>query len=197
MNWPDVLAVPGFSSAANRRLLNTAVAMVALSKPGVRILEVGSHFGSTAVAMCYDNAVASIHLIDNQSEFGQTFATLVENVHRFNLPATTHSFDYFAPLHPDIFGGTKFDVYHYDGPHAEHQHAAELSIALPHLADRFLYVVDDYSWPEVRRGCDTGLAALQGRVIVTHRNVFDSEKLNDAEGFWNGVLFAWCEKVPV
>lgn len=188
--WQNVLDLDGFSSAKNRGLLNRAVSSIQRA----RILEVGSHFGSTAAAMCHGNDVECIHLVDNQSEFGSTLTRLAENVQRFGLPATIHDLDYFAPLHPDTFGGVKFNVYHYDGPHGEEQHATELEIAWPHLDESFLYIVDDYSWEQVHRGCDAGIAALGGRVSVRFRERFESNRMNDADGYWNGVLMMWCRK---
>ena len=189
-SWLDALALPGFSSSANRRLLNDAVATV----PQARILEVGSYKGSTAVAMCHGNDVECIHMIDNHSEFGDTRAELRETCERFGLPATIHDLDWFAPLPADTFGGTTFNVYLYDGPHEEHHHARELAIAWPHLADAFVYIVDDYSWEQVHRGCDAGMLALGGRMNVVSRNVYPSHAMNDAAGYWNGLLVAWCEK---
>lgn len=188
--WFDALSLQGFSSANTRTVLNRAVSTV----PRARILEVGSFKGSTAAAMCFGNDVECIHCIDNHSEFGDTRAELLHVCQRFDLPATIHDLDYFAPLPINAFGGTKFNVYHYDGPHDEEQHAAELAIALPHLADAFIYIVDDYSWDKVHRGCDAGLRALAGRVSVGSRNVYESKTLNDSEGYWNGLLVAWCEK---
>jgi len=190
MTWEDVLAVPGYSSPLTRAVLNRAVSTV----PRARILEVGSFKGSTAAAMCFGNGVECIHCIDNHSEFGDTRAELRDACQQFALPATIHDIDFFAPLPLNVFGGTKFNVYHYDGPHDEEQHASELAIALPHLADAFLYIVDDYSWERVHRGCDAGLLALAGKVNVISggllgRNVYESKTMND-----NGLLVAWCEK---
>jgi hypothetical protein len=188
--WSDVLAVEGFSSAPVRSVLNCAVATV----PRARILEVGSYMGSTAVAMCHGNSVECIHMVDNHSEFGRTHAALAGTAHRFGLPAVLHDFDWFAPLAGDVFGGTKFNVYLYDGSHEEEHHARELAVAWPHLADEFLYIVDDYSWPEVRRGCDAGIIAAGDSLRITKRNVYESSVMNDRAGYWNGLLVAWCEK---
>jgi hypothetical protein len=188
--WSDVLDIHGFSSVANRMLLNQVVATV----PQARILEVGSHKGSTAAAMCFGNQVECIHLVDNHSEFGDTRAALRGTCERFGMPATIHDLDWLAPLPHDAFGGTRFNVYLYDGSHDEEHHSRELAIAWPHLADSFVYIVDDYSWEQVHRGCDAGLLALGDKINVVSRNVYPSDRLNDADGYWNGVLVAWCEK---
>jgi hypothetical protein len=189
--WADVLAVPGFSSAAIRSILNTSVKSVTPA----RILEVGSFMGSTAVAMCHENIVEVIHMVDNHSEFGQTSAALAGTAHRFGLPAVLHDFDWFQPLPDNVFGGTTFNAYFYDGSHNEADHARELSIALPHLEDAFLYMVDDFTVHEkVSRGCKAGLLALADKVEVVSRMVYESSTENDANGYWNGLLVAWCRK---
>jgi hypothetical protein len=190
LSWSDVLSIEGMSSSANRKILNDAVAVV----PRARILEVGSWKGSTAVAMCFGNDVSCIHMVDNHSEFGDTRNQLKQTCDRFGLPAAIHDFDWFSPLPADVFGGTKFNVYLYDGPHEEEHHARELAIALPHLADSFVYAVDDYSWEKVHRGCDAGMLTLGESVRVTRRSVYPSDRINDAAGYWNGLLVAWCEK---
>ena len=188
--WDDVLAVSGFSSAKVRRVLNAAVRAV----PHARILEVGSYLGSTAVAMCHENHVDSIHMVDNHSEFGRTDAYLRATCERFGMPAVIHDLDWFSPLPANVFGGELFDVYLYDGPHEEERHAEELAIAWPHLADSFVYIVDDYSWEKVRRGCDAGIAAMGDRVTVITKDMYPSESINDLSGYWNGLLVAWCVK---
>ena len=188
--WNDVLAVPGLSSAFIRQVLRASVSTI----PRPKILEVGSWKGSTGVAMCYGNDPVCIHMVDNHSEFGDTRQELADTCQRFGLPATIHDLDWFAPLPADVFGGTRFSVYLYDGPHEEERHAAELAIAWPHLADEFLYIVDDYSWPQVRAGCNAGLLAMSDRLKVGSKNIYDSNVTNDSTGFWNGLLVAWCEK---
>lgn len=190
-SWLDALALPGFSSSANRRLLNDAVAAV----PQARILEVGSYKGSTAVAMCHGNDVECIHMIDNHSEFGDTRAELRETCERFGLPATIHDRDWFAALPADTFGGTTFNVYLYDGPHDREHHAAELERALPYLEREFLYMVDDFSWPRVREGCIEGVQRLAGRVAIDRAVELQSFTQNDAAGYWNGMWMAWMRKV--
>jgi hypothetical protein len=32
-------------------------------------------------------------------------------------------------------------------------------------------------------------------VIVTLRERYESNTMNDRDGYWNGVMLAWCEKV--
>jgi hypothetical protein len=189
--WSDVFAVPGFSSQAIRLTLNASVKAMAPA----RILEVGSYMGSNAVAMCHENIVQTIHMVDNHSEFGRTDAAIAGTAHRFGLPAVLHDLNWFYTLPDNVFGGTKFNVYFYDGNHAESAHRYELEIALPHLDDAFLYMVDDFTvHPHVRRGCEAGLLALADKVEVVSRMVYESSTENDVDGFWNGLLVAWCRK---
>jgi hypothetical protein len=189
--WADVLAVPGFSSLAIRSTLNASVKRM---QPA-RILEVGSYMGSTAVAMCHENIVEVIHMVDNHSEFGQTSAALAGTAYRFGLPAVLHDLNWFQPLPDNVFGGTTFNVYFYDGSHGEEDHARELAVALPHLEDSFLYMVDDFTIHEkVSRGCKAGLRSLADKVEVVSSIVYESTIENDAHGHWNGLFVAWCRK---
>lgn len=190
-DWVDVLEVEGMSSLANRSILNQAVA----GTRNARILEVGSWKGASAVSMCFGNSVECIHMVDNHSEFGDTRDALQSTCRRFELPAVIHDLDWFAPLPDGAFGGIKFDVYCYDGPHDQWHHSSELAIAWPHLADSFVYIVDDFCFGKVRRGFEEGIAALGGRVNVFSHTVYPSFVLNDKSGYWNGLLVAWCEKL--
>jgi hypothetical protein len=183
--------VPGFSSQAIRFTLNASVKRMAPA----RILEVGSYMGSTAAAMCHENNVEVIHMVDNHSEFGQTSAALAGTADRFGLPAVLHDIDYFQSLPDNVFGGTKFNVYFYDGSHNEADHARELSIALPHLEEAFLYMVDDFTvHQKVSLGCKAGLLALADKVEVVSSMVYESHLENDEAGYWNGLLVAWCRR---
>lgn len=189
MTWDDVLAMQGMSSAMNRAALNNMIRSMGRS----RILEVGSWHGSTAVAMCYSNDVEHIDLVDNFSEFGGNANALRINCDRFRLPATIHDVDWWR-MPADAFAGRTFNVYFYDGPHEEHQHAAELAVALPHLEDEFLYIVDDYSWPKVRNGCMAGLQSHLSTLSLVRAVELQSFRLNDSAGYWNGMLFAWMRR---
>lgn len=159
----------------------------------VRILEVGSWYGSTAASMCFGNDVQYIDCVDNFSEFGGDADALRDTCCRFSMPATIHNVDFWA-MPGSQFCGRTFNVYLYDGPHDREHHAAELKQALPHLEDDFLYIVDDYSWPRVRSGCMEGIQRLLQQVSITRAVEFMSFKENDADGYWNGMFMAWMKK---
>jgi hypothetical protein len=187
--WNDVLAVPGLSSALNRRHLNQAVSDMGPA----RILEVGSWLGSTAVAMCHGNAVQYIHCVDNYSEFGGTADSLRNTCSRFGFTPVVHDADYWA-LPEGVFFNRTFNVYLYDGPHERERHETELAIAWPHLERRFLYIVDDYGFEKVCGGCLAGLRSMQGKFRITQGLELESHHMNDAAGFWNGMRFLWIQK---
>ena len=189
MTWQDVLGILGLSSTLIREELNRAC-----RGRRVRILEVGSWHGSTAVSMCYGNDVEYIDCVDNFSEFGGNADTLRETCRRFALPATVHDVDFWK-MPASQFDGRTFNVYLYDGPHDREHHAAELERALPHLEREFLYMVDDFSWPRVREGCIDGVQRLAGRVAIERAVELQSFMQNDAAGYWNGMWMAWMRKV--
>ena len=183
-----MLAIRGMSSPLGRQELNRAC-----QGRRVRILEVGSWHGSTAASMCYGNDVEYIDCVDNFSEFGGDADTLRETCRRFSMPATVHDVDFWT-MPASQFAGRTFNVYLYDGPHDLEHHAAELERALPHLEDEFLYIVDDYSWPRVRKGCLQGIASLRAMLSVSRAVEYVSVRDNDVSGFWNGMLMAWMQR---
>lgn len=188
MSWQNVLDIPGLSSTLIREELNRAC------RGGpVRILEVGSWHGSTAVAMCYGNNVEYIDCVDNFSEFGGNADALRDTCRRFALPARVHDVDFWT-MPASQFDGRTFNVYLYDGPHDREHHAAELGWAWPHLEREFLYIVDDFSWPRVREGYADGLERLAGRFVTDRAIEFQSFTQNDASGYWNGMRMAWMRK---
>jgi hypothetical protein len=52
------------------------------------------------------------------------------------------------------------DVFFYDGGHDYDSQYKALKYALQSLADTFLFIVDDYHWPEVNKGTKDGIKEL-------------------------------------
>ena len=63
----------------------------------------------------------------------------------------------------------KFNVYLFDGPHAEEDQRDGIVCALPALAERFLLVVDDWNWLDVARH-HAGLDQQSTEDRSCHRN---------------------------
>ena len=58
-----------------------------------------------------------------------------------------------------------FNLYLYDGPHAEQDHYDALALLLPALADEFVLVVDDWAWLSVKGGTRRAIAELGLEVL--------------------------------
>lgn len=144
---PAVLSVDGMSSPKVRHLLNNLCSM-----PDCCYLEVGSWKGSTLCSALDGNTLGRACAVENFSEFtdpvhcssDQSIAEQFHaNLEAFKGPNSIEFIngDYFnVPLPP----GRPFNVYFYDGAHTEQTQYYQIHRALPHLANRFVLLVDDW-----------------------------------------------------
>jgi len=183
----DVVAdVSGMATENKLALLNLAAANLG---PGEAYLEVGSFKGLSLIGAMLGNEDRRFYAIENFLEFnldGQaTKAELLDNLARWVGPQQAQllegdCFDLLrrsSPLHEPV------GVYFYDGAHGRLPHYLALGVAERWLSDRALVVVDDASWPIVRRTTGRYLAAHPG-----YRLLFDlpAEREEDPR-WWNGV----------
>jgi len=183
----DVVSdVPGMATESKLALLNLAAAHLG---PGEAYLEVGSFKGLSLIGAMLGNQRQRFYAIENFLEFNldgdATRAELLDNLARWVDPRRVEllegdCFDLLrraSPLREPV------GVYFYDGAHGRLPHYLALGIAEPWLAERALVVVDDASWPIVRRATERYLAAHPG-----YRLLFDlpAEREEDPR-WWNGV----------
>lgn len=183
----DVVAdVPGMATENKLALLNLAATHLG---PGEAYLEVGSFKGLSLIGAMLGNEGRHFYAIENFLEFNldgeATKAELLDNLARWVPTQRTQllegdCFDLLrrgSPLREPV------GVYFYDGAHGRLPHYLALGVAERWLSDRALVVVDDASWPIVRRATDRYLAAHPG-----YRLLFDlpAEREEDPR-WWNGV----------
>jgi len=157
--------------------------------PGEAYLEVGSFKGLSLIGAMLGNQGRRFYAIENFLEFNldaeATRSELLANLARWVGPQQARllegdCFDLLrrrgGPLEP-------VGAYFYDGAHGRLPHYLALGLAEPWLATRALVVIDDASWPMVRRATDRYLAAHPG-----YRLLFDlpAEREEDPR-WWNGV----------
>jgi predicted O-methyltransferase YrrM len=183
----DLLAdVPGMATENKLALLNVAAANLG---PGEAYLEVGSFKGLSLIGAMLGNEERRFYAIENFLEFSldgeATRAELLDNLARWVGPRRAQllegdCFDLLrrsSPLHEPV------GVYFYDGAHGRLPHYLALGVAERWLSDRALVVVDDASWPIVRRATDRYLAAHPG-----YRLLFDLPAEHEEDPrWWNGV----------
>jgi len=165
---PDSLfELYGQSGYQYRRLINKLVELT----PDARYLEVGSWTGSTACSAMYGNT-CKVLCIDNwdpfnwDPSFGSPRTKFFENINTFkNNNVDFHCIESdFATVDYSTVG--KFNVYLFDGPHAERDQYLGISLAQQALDDTYLLIVDDWNWEDVRSGTFNALNAV-GNTIVS------------------------------
>ena len=191
---PDVgiYSIDGMSGKKYRYFINTLMA----SLGPTRYLEVGSWMGSTLCSAIHGNKVTAV-AIDNWSEFGGPKDAFLHNLKTYITPdahVTLVEADFRAVLYEKLPG--PFPVYLFDGPHDAVDQYEGLKLALPCLADQFVFIVDDWNWSRVREGtlaaisrCD--LTVLYGAGIRTTNNDISPEHLLPIKDFRAVRDFDW------
>jgi hypothetical protein len=89
--------------------------------------------------------------------------------------------------------GKKFNVYLYDGEHYEQDHFQALTYYYEVLEDEFIFIVDDFNWPEVRDGTFKSIEHLKLDVVFRHEIFMSPEDLEGMPNhkgktsWWNGI----------
>jgi hypothetical protein len=183
-----VLSLPGMSGKCYRMFINNLVRLV--YKP--RYLEVGSWAGSTACSVIEKNVV-SVLCIDNWSLFGgpkDAFFSNVESVRDNRVQFRFIESDFRAV---DISEIGAFNIYLFDGPHEERDQYDGLALYDAALDDDLFFIVDDWNWPNVRKGTvnairDTGFNIdFVIEVRTTQNN--EHASIHGAAGDWHNGYF--------
>lgn len=184
---PEILNMDGMSSRKVRHFLNNIGAGVE------KYLEVGVWKGSTFLSATYDNMSLTAYAVDNWSEFGGPKKDFLYNLNYYATHLNSPQFVEKAIANvtsPDV-NNIKFDCYFYDGVHT--QEAQRNALDVSHLfADSFIYIVDDYAWPEVKAGCREGIVKSGFKVVQEWE--LPSAGPNSPELFWNGMYVGVLEK---
>ena len=183
----DLVAdVPGMATENKLALLNLAAANLG---PGEAYLEVGSFKGLSLIGAMLGNQGRRFYAIENFLEFnldGQaTKVELLDNLACWVDPQQVQLLegDCFDLLRRSSPLREPVGVYFYDGAHGRLPHYLALGVAERWLSDRALVVVDDASWPMVRRATDRYLATHPG-----YRLLFDLPAEHEEDPrWWNGV----------
>lgn len=181
------LDVTGYTSPKIRHLLNNLGEL-----PGAHHLEVGVHEGATFVATNFRNRMSSSVAVDNWSEFaqnGKSRERFIGNAGKFLTPGSYRFYE------QDCFAVTKeqlpdpVDFFLYDGSHGYESHLKALTHFCPLLDDVFLFLVDDWGWPDTRKGTRQAVQELGLKTL------FEAE-LGQDQGWWNGFFVSLLAKNP-
>lgn len=185
-----ITGIVGMSSKKVMALLNGSIK----AAPGAVYLEVGVWKGKTFVSAVSGNSGIARHAyaVDNWSEFGGPRDEFHKNLRlAVNAPPiTVIEKDCFALTEVDL--PEPIDVYFYDGAHKQEDQRRALVHFRPRLADRVLFLVDDYNREFVRAGTQQGI--VDGGFEVEWEMVRGQGKENDPQNWWCGFYAAVLRK---
>jgi hypothetical protein len=193
-----IYAIDGMSGARYRHFINGLLRRLGPTS----YLEVGSWMGSTLCSAIHGNAVRAL-AIDNWSQFGGPRDSFVANVHAFRPEASSVDMiegDFRAVDYASLpQRWPAFEVYLFDGPHAEADQYDGLALALPALADSFVFICDDWNWQPVRAGtaravADAGLEILAWHEIRTSLDESHGQPVGKASDWHNGYCISVLRK---
>jgi hypothetical protein len=159
---PEVLAIAGMSGRKYRCFINNLVEQL----PAPRYLEIGSWAGSTLCSAIFGNKVDAV-AIDNWSQFGGPSDKFFAHLSKFKGTARVSFLEQdFRAVDYTGLGGTlgPFNVYLFDGPHTFKDQYDGVVITQPALVTPYVQIVDDWNWPNVRKGTLKAIADLGLRI---------------------------------
>jgi hypothetical protein len=197
---PEIIAMEGMTGLKTRHFLNNL-----LSMEDARYLEIGVWKGSSACSALYGNKAVAV-LIDNFSGFGGPKAEFLANLERFEGENDVEFIenDCFKIFDPLVL--PPFNIYFFDGDHSEEAQRKALTHFLPAMEDEFIFIVDDWNWPQVRSGTSMGIFDSNLSVEYSHfirltandRHTHEDKSLPEGTAektWWNG-LAAFVLKKP-
>jgi hypothetical protein len=182
----DILAIEGMSSPKIRHFLNNLVAK------GDRYLEIGTWKGSTLISALYQNKPDFHCAIDDWSIFEGGKEAFLKNTKKFLKGGVNFLEGDCFTINQKAQGLNDINIYFYDGGHKEEEQYKAISQYLKALAQDFILIVDDYNWPEVRKGTQDAIFDLNIR--INHQWFLPSRGNGDVLNWWNGLYVASCSK---
>ena len=209
----EIFDIEGMSSFYTRHLFNNIGNL-----QNINYLEVGSWRGSTACSILSNNNLKSAILIDNFSQFDDpdwiaNSKTKLKAKDELQLNLSKYANNNYTIIEADFFTVNinqfpQIDVFLFDGYHSyEHQYKA-LFYLYEKLAKRFIFIVDDYEWPSVKKATIDAIRqlTLENKVKNLYEKhlpsiIPESANLKWADGVsffgkWNnGIYLGLFEKV--
>ncbi len=194
----EIRSMDGLSGRKFRVLLNNLIRTFEYPK----YLEIGSWLGSTACSACYKNDL-EMTCIDNWSQnFSnnldpkKTFKKNIKNYITKNSKFRVIEKD-FRQFNFNLL--EKINIYFYDGSHNYEDHFDSVKLILPSLANKFIFIVDDWNWRQVREGTLDAIKKQKLRVVsgleIKTTDDDSSSLVTGSNSDWHqGVAFFVIEK---
>jgi len=149
----DILGLSGMSTPKIRHLLNNIVSM-----PGARYLEVGLWRGATFISALYGNSPEYACGVDDWMESNKS--TFLKNSVKYINGCDILTGDAF-----EVKPEKNINIYLYDASHTRGAQYMALDYYYEFLADKFIFLVDDYNHESVRKGTDDAIKDLGLKIL--------------------------------
>ena len=174
--------IPGMATENKLRLLNCAVASLDANEVYV---EVGCYKGASLVGAATGNPRARIFACDNFSQFDGAADALRRTLDAHTAPGQVafHDMDFRAFLAAAPWRPARIGAYFYDGGHSFADQYDGLALAIPHLADAAVVIIDDTNKRAARSANNLVARALPHFDLVLDLRT----PRNHSPTWWNGI----------
>jgi hypothetical protein len=196
----EIISYEGYTGTRTRHFYNNICNSDELEN--IKYLEIGTWNGSSSMSAVYKNNITGL-FIDNWSQFNGD-----SNIFRGNMSKFGKDADVFL-LESDCWEVDltnldmgPFNIYLFDGDHAELDHYKALEYYIPILEDVFIFIVDDWNWPNVRDGTMRAIDELNLHVLFRHEEFVSEDDLqgmpehHGKKTWWNGIGIFLLSKTP-
>ena len=154
--------IPGMATENKLRLLNCAVASLDPNESEVYV-EVGCYKGASLVGAATSNPHARIFACDNFSQFDGAADALRRTLDAHTAPGqvTFHDMDFRDFLAAAPWSPARIGAYFYDGGHSFRDQYDGVALAIQHLADDAVVIIDDTNKRAARSANNLVARALQ------------------------------------
>ena len=183
--------IPGMATENKLRLLNCAVASL---DAGEVYVEVGCYKGASLVGAAAANPHARIFACDNFSQFDGAADALRRTLDAHTAPGqvTFLDMDFRAFLAAAPWAPARIGAYFYDGGHSFADQYDGVALAIPHLADDAVIIIDDTNKRAARSANN-----LIARALPNFKLVLDLRTpRNHSPTWWNGIQIFHYQRHP-
>lgn len=195
----DIIDFEGYTGTKTRHFYNNIC-----DRPGTNYFEVGTFNGSSSIAAVYKNPGTYL-FVDNWCQFGGDSNIFKNNIEKYLEQSSKYKFiendcwkidvNEIKSNYPNLF-----NVYLFDGDHAELDHFKALEYYLPILQDEFIFLVDDFNWSCVRDGTMRAIRELNLQIKFRHEIFMSPDDLKNMPNhvgkktWWNGIAIFLLSK---
>lgn len=201
-NGKQLLEYEGYTGTRTRHFYNNICRSDKLEN--IKYLEIGTWNGSSSISAIYENKLTGL-FIDNWCQFGGDPNIFKENLTKYGNDDSSYYLleqDCWKVDINELNDVGPFNIYLFDGDHAELDHFESLRYYYPVLEDIFIFMVDDWNWPNVRDGTMRAIDQLNLHVLFRHEEFVSEDELegmpehHGKKTWWNGIGIFLLSKSP-